>query len=526
MPLPPPKIDPITGMITMPVSPETKAKLDSVRRPGETDTEVVARALRPPKSELLSTAVSPRPLDPELPKALRDALPYHLKTEGLSDGDRESYLSKRQADRVLPFFDQADASRLSSKSSGGVPVGAGVIKDLDDRIESMESELDSLQAFAEDHPRIRPVGFDEKVRLDRDGTKFFTLELDDLSRLLGRDIDVDEQGRPRLTPKEVRTIEIALEIRDIVNDADLSPEGRRRVLDELRAHVGPTSNRAKMIAGIDLLIASAQCTEELMAWLAGPLKLGRAQGSAMHKLQEEWRAGRVCVPARADLALKDAPDFRSVFDYETQIFIIEHDWAAAFKGAEDVDGGEIALPFDAVSFEFYISGKRVIVQMVVKNDGIVSCLPVVCASTGTWAMPWLYDYDHGRMSLSSKTCQDHFFIKAFQPVADIIGETVRAVCISLEAEVTETEVVRASHRMNHQRARKGKLPIYDYHIVKLANRSRVAPLPRDPEAEPSRRVRLHFRRGHWRHYAEHKTWIKWMLVGDPDLGWVDKEYRL
>jgi hypothetical protein len=33
-------------------------------------------------------------------------------------------------------------------------------------------------------------------------------------------------------------------------------------------------------------------------------------------------------------------------------------------------------------------------------------------------------------------------------------------------------------------------------------------------------------RGHWRHYERHKTWIKWTLVGDPDLGFVDKHYRL
>lgn len=37
---------------------------------------------------------------------------------------------------------------------------------------------------------------------------------------------------------------------------------------------------------------------------------------------------------------------------------------------------------------------------------------------------------------------------------------------------------------------------------------------------------LHFRRGHWRHYGEYKTWIKWMLVGDPELGFVDKMYKL
>lgn len=79
--------------------------------------------------------------------------------------------------------------------------------------------------------------------------------------------------------------------------------------------------------------------------------------------------------------------------------------------------------------------------------------------------------------------------------------------------------------INHQRERRGRLPLADYHVVMLAHRRRLEPLPRDPGAEVTRK-RLHFRRGHWRHYANHKTWIKWMLVGDPDLGFVDKEYRL
>lgn len=63
-----------------------------------------------------------------------------------------------------------------------------------------------------------------------------------------------------------------------------------------------------------------------------------------------------------------------------------------------------------------------------------------------------------------------------------------------------------------------------HHVISLANRrNRPAALGGDGS---SRRRRLHFRRGHWRHFETHKTWIKWMLVGDPDLGFVEKEYRL
>lgn len=119
-------------------------------------------------------------------------------------------------------------------------------------------------------------------------------------------------------------------------------------------------------------------------------------------------------------------------------------------------------------------------------------------------------------------------IDSMKPLIDLVSAQVRAVCISLEAEVAVTEVVRADHKLNHAREKRGKLPILDYHVVTLAHRRRT--LPRAADLDPNReytRKRLHLRRGHWRHYdGDFRTWIKWCLVGDPELGFVDKEYRL
>jgi hypothetical protein len=93
----------------------------------------------------------------------------------------------------------------------------------------------------------------------------------------------------------------------------------------------------------------------------------------------------------------------------------------------------------------------------------------------------------------------------------------------LDAEVAVHSVVRAPHALNVKRKNEGKIPIFDHHIVKLSDRHRAsAKRFGDTHKSP----RLHFRRGHWRHFQTHKTWIKWMLVGDPELGFVDKEYRL
>lgn len=107
----------------------------------------------------------------------------------------------------------------------------------------------------------------------------------------------------------------------------------------------------------------------------------------------------------------------------------------------------------------------------------------------------------------------------------ILNEQIKAVAVALDAEVASTEVIRAPHRSNHPPHDRARLPGYSFHIVNLARRQRAEPLERDDDA-PAHHLRLHFRRGHWRHYETHKTWIKWMLVGDPSLGFVDKEYRL
>ena len=41
-------------------------------------------------------------------------------------------------------------------------------------------------------------------------------------------------------------------------------------------------------------------------------------------------------------------------------FIIEHDWAAAFDGAEDFEDGAVRMPYDVMMFEFRFSGRSVL----------------------------------------------------------------------------------------------------------------------------------------------------------------------
>ena len=227
-----------------------------------------------------------------------------------------------------------------------------------------------------------------------------------------------------------------------------------------------------------------------------PKVMERPVGSDLHKLIDADRRGDVVYEDEkvqghwkihwADILVK------------SHVFLIEHDWDAAFKNA-DFSDGDFVLPYEYCVFEFQVSGRRVILLMG-NPSGKVDQVLFIAGKGGFLAA------------------------KTYQKWMENLIRQARAACISLDAGVVVTEVMRADSAKNIVRERRNAPPISDYHVLML-RRQRASALPASG-AEPAYRVRLHWRRGHWRHFPTHKTWIKWMLVGSPDLGFVDKHYRL
>lgn len=189
--------------------------------------------------------------------------------------------------------------------------------------------------------------------------------------------------------------------------------------------------------------------------------------------------------------------------HEVVPFVVQHDWVAAFKNATDYDGS-FNLPYSRCAFEFRISGYSFIA--LVGQD----------------------DKEHEPNYRFYVSCHDYWLSedddKEQPPAWAFAREQIKAICIALDAEVATHNVQRASEKVNRRRELEGKEPFFSYHIVNLNRRVRVAN-PSNGGSATSKR-RLHFRRGHWRHYEKFKTWIRWCLAGDPDLGFIDKEYRL
>lgn len=269
---------------------------------------------------------------------------------------------------------------------------------------------------------------------------------------------------------------------------------------------------------------------ELEEWFRLPFKMERPDGSAFHRLVECARDRRdLYVPTvGGKVAERMGFGLGLALQGGENVFVIEHDWAAAFANAADFHEGLFNLPYDRCAWDFRVNGRHLVLTTIV-GERTSSCLFVENPGKKDWyfAIECELNWDEG--GIWEIACHEtlregnraHEFMKALMM-------NVRAVVIALEADVAATEITRAPHRLNRAREKVGKPPILDHHVVVLARRHRAAPRLPGPMDHPSERrsPRLHFRRGHWRHYTNHKVWVNWMLVGDPDLGFIDKTYRL
>jgi hypothetical protein len=285
------------------------------------------------------------------------------------------------------------------------------------------------------------------------------------------------------------------------------------------------------------------CAAVLLAWVKEDLKIGKPSASAWHKLEHALKHREVAVIAKAlsssvdetALGVQDMQVFGLEHDiHRPQVFVVEHDWAAAFSGAQDFDEGSVPLPYELTAFEFSISGLKVIA--LISETRFIPFVQV----EDTWTIPqlgyfrtndeeWEWEHDH------------HVTKDFFEKLKDLILRQVRAVCIMMDATVVETNEVTASEKFNRIRVSQGKVPLASYHILRL--HSKYSRRRSENPEETGVRQRCHWVRGHFTHldqepmsnvidqkWQQHKgrwrRWKNWFLRGDPDLGFVEKEYRL
>jgi hypothetical protein len=261
---------------------------------------------------------------------------------------------------------------------------------------------------------------------------------------------------------------------------------------------------------------------KVQRWIErGNFKLEKPQGSSLHHLSEYSRQHGEGLLYKAL-----AP---GGWMHDIQDFVIDHNWASAFRGATEFDEGEFQFPYGKCAFEFRVDNMRVIFMYHDRNDlDHVDVANLVIGCDDIWVLaPYMLNIkDQVLIQTEHPDAEDIKLQPAkMMPLYKLIFDQVRACCIMLDAKVAVKETIRAPERLNVKRERLGRTKLRDYHIVVL-RRTRAAPHDFDVTHGERASPRLHFRRGHWRHFASHRTWINWQLIGNPDLGFVDKHYKL
>ena len=282
-------------------------------------------------------------------------------------------------------------------------------------------------------------------------------------------------------------------------------------------------------------LASASL-HDLLAWnelSPERLKIAKNEHTRSHKVIEAIVAGQ-CSDVKGNRSMRDYHPFT-----DAQFFVVKHDWAGVLGPAisdvmdsiekvdaynndnpatapmkilrTNVEGGSFKLPYPNCVFEFMVD-ERCMLLKVVQEQATGHVGDFLLTNLYVQAGDWWYVYGYDTLQSS----------KLF----DLLWRQILAISVVLDSKVAETVVVNPNGALNKKRLKNKKPPLYSYHVVDLALRHRYM---KTSLARPYQGVvRLHFRRAHDRTYEKSGETIRieWTLVGNPDLGFIDKHYRL
>lgn len=268
----------------------------------------------------------------------------------------------------------------------------------------------------------------------------------------------------------------------------------------------------------------AEVMVELVDWFGPdpentPCVVTPTRVSKTHKLVEAaYKGYAMLINDRANEYPQEQLDAMCEFLLsDSQVFLVSQNWHELMKQAEGYDGMDVMVPADICTFEMTIDGKHIIFKLACPKDEVPTlrnCAAFTAyeLADGFWGVMAPYRLDNMLHSRSD------------YKLSNTIDENVLALCVGLEAEVLTQTLVRAPERLNKKRMKEDKPPLRDHYTVDLTKRHRTDPVEYPVHGE-RQSPRLHFRRGHWRHFENHKTWIKWMLVGNAELGTVTHQYH-
>lgn len=504
---------PHKGGVTLPITEVLRARLNAVKRPGESDDDTIARFFDNTGKVTVLPGTPEFEVADEIAAAVQRAGPLHLAPHGTrerlaSEGIESVLKAIPSKDRIPTLLKVADG--YAKKSMLNSSMSALASERLRGALGASGRDVGELLDGKSDSYAIGGLAAVRNALTEPDAIKKLDQAVSTLLLLERNGFDGDQRRR----------LVEAREARD--------PTAVRVIIDERLKEIEKYQKDQK--GDVSAISGYLDVLEEVAKMVKDPV-LGKVTDSCFHKVVEAWRSREMLIPMDALMVPTLSPaqvdglveklTHHDVIT-ETGIFLLQHDWASAFAKAEGFDGGEIHLPYKQSVYECMISGHRVCVSIA--YGSVENPISILHAQIhGRWSLLGTYRLEHGTLKIRPEEAPD-----MCTALMEKLATQIRAICIALEAEVAITEVIRAPHRLNQKRERQGRLPLHDYHVVSLANRTRHRPrLPSPGDIdEEHRHRRLHWVRGHWRHHTNIKSWIKWHLRGDPDLGFVDKEYRL
>lgn len=315
--------------------------------------------------------------------------------------------------------------------------------------------------------------------------------------------------------------------------AGLNPREVRAKLRGLRKEINQNDRTMSGYKdGYDRLTKMVVAADDLAAWSESFLTFQKPRAPLFAELRQAIYDGSI-LDMNDYQARTPADDYERELFADANVFVIEHDWWSAVKRADDFEGGSFRLPFDICIFEFVISGKSVIALAV--NYGELEDNPskneilmqVATKSLVGWTLSGaIYSHaggawtNYGRTHFSGGTQSGPVPAKGHNLIR-LVGDQIKAACVALEAEIAIANITRLP--ASGKTSEPTQFPPVEYRAISLRRRPRP---PELPGGDGRKGRRLHFRRGHWRHMPTFKTWVRWTMVGDPDLGFIEKEYRL
>ena len=240
----------------------------------------------------------------------------------------------------------------------------------------------------------------------------------------------------------------------------------RRKHDELKAKIDADDvRRAEIGERLDFLKGKSSVVNAVSDWGLTDLKLEKPAGPLFRALRRDVADGKTVAFFGDPYHEVEAKEYeKEVFRF-AEVFLIEHDWAAAFNSA-DIGDATVKLPYEVCAFEFQFSGHSVIALATQFETSIVFTPAIF------WEGKWLMT--DCCMSLGNIDKKDRSAQEGIWQILVRMEAQIRAVCVALDAEVATSTVICEPHLSNH--GRNIHQALKPYHVVSLAHRG-PRPLP-------------------------------------------------